>query len=300
MSLPLPDPKTSTTSIKDHLALLLTTTIWASTFINIKNVLMQVPPNTLAFLRFLVAGLVLGFYLLGRRQPFVKRQDWPLVALTCLTGVTLYNFLQNQGLKSAGATDAAILAAMAPVFIALLAWLFLGEKVSRRQVGGVIMAFGGSVLVATNGPLEGLALNPARLYGDLLVLLTGLSWAVYSISLKRLLNRYPPVTVLTSSTIAGTIFLFPLALLEFPVNWSAINLSGWLSILYLGLLASALAYLIWNTVLTRVAAVTAGVYLYLLPVIAAVMAAVFLGETPGLYTIAGGIIVLLGTYLAGK
>ena len=299
MSLPLPAPKTSA-SIKDHLGLLLTATIWASTFINIKIVLLQIPPNTLAFLRFLVAGIALGFYRLWRHQPFIKRQDWPLVALAGLTGVTLYNFLQNQGLKYAGATDAAILAAMAPVFIALLAWLCLGERVSRRQVAGIFMAFSGSVLVATNGSLEGLVLNPARLYGDLLVLLTGLSWAVYSISLKRLLNRYTPVTVLTFSTIAGTLFLFPLALLEFPVNWAAIDMSGWLNVLYLGLLASALAYLIWNTVLTRVTAVTAGIYLYLLPVITALIATLFLREIPGPYTIIGGIIVLLGTYLAGK
>ncbi|AKX93988.1 hypothetical protein MTHERMOG20_04270 [Moorella thermoacetica] len=299
MSLPLPAPKTST-SIKDHLSLLLTVTIWASTFINIKIVLLQVPPNTLAFLRFLVASIVLGLHLIWRRQPFVKRQDWPLAGLTGLTGITLYNFLQNQGLKYAGATDAAILAAMAPVFIALLAWLLLRERISRRQVAGIIMAFSGSVLVATNGSPEGLVLNPARLYGDLLVLLTGLSWAVYSISLKRLLNRYTPVTVLTCSTIAGTIFLFPLALLESPINWAAVDISCWLNVLYLGLLASALAYLIWNTVLTRVPAVTAGVYLYLLPVITAIIAALFLREIPGTFTITGGIIVLLGTYLAGK
>lgn len=299
MSLPLPTPKTAPTA-KDHLGLFLAVTIWASTYINIKVVLLQVPPNTLAFLRFLIAGIVLSLYLVWWRQPFIKRQDWPLAAFTGLTGVTLYNFLQNQGLKYAGAIDAAILAAMAPIFIALLAWGFLGERVSRRQMGGILIAFTGSALVATNGSLEGLHLNPSRLYGDLLVLLTGLSWAIYSISLKHLLNRYAPVTVLTCSTIAGTIFLLPLAFLEFPVNWVAVDMFTWLNILYLGFIASALAYLIWNTVLAKVAAVTAGVYLYLLPVITALMAVVLLRETPGLYTIIGGFAVLLGTYLASK
>jgi len=152
---------------RDHLGLLLTVTIWASTFVSIKIVLSQISPNTLAFLRFLVASAVFGVYLVCRRQPPIKREDYPWVAVGGLTGITFYNFLQNQGLKYAGATDAAILASMAPVFIALLARLVLKEKISLCQAVGIVIAFVGSVLVATNGSLAGLALNSTRLYGDL-------------------------------------------------------------------------------------------------------------------------------------
>jgi len=117
---------------------------------------------------------------------------------------------------------------------------------------------------------------------------------------KKILERYSPVTVLAYSTFAGTLFLLPLALLEYPVNLRAIDPLGWLNILYLGLMASAAAYLIWNVVLTRVPAVTAGAYLYVVPVIAALIAALFLREIPGLYTVIGGFMVLVGTYFAGK
>jgi len=283
-----------------YLGLLLTTAIWASTFINIKIVLQQVPPNTLAFLRFFVASLVLGSLLVISRQPALKSEDLPTVALCGLTGITLYNFLQNQGLKFAGATDASILAAMAPVFIALIAGLVLKERITYLQTTGILIAFAGSVLVATNGSLSGLSFTSRRLAGDALILLTGISWAVYSISVKRLLEKYTATVVLAYSTFAGTIFLFPLSLFEYPVNLAAINLTGWLNILYLGVLASCLAYLIWNIALSRVAAVTAGIFLYLIPVFTAVIAAIFLREIPGAYTVIGGLIVLVGTYFAGK
>ena len=98
-----------------HLALLFTITIWASTFVSIKIVLLEVPPNTLALLRFLIASVALALYLLCTRQPAIKKGDWPMVILCGMTGVTIYNFLQNQGLKYAGSVDAAILTAMAPV-----------------------------------------------------------------------------------------------------------------------------------------------------------------------------------------
>jgi drug/metabolite transporter (DMT)-like permease len=283
-----------------HLGLFLAVAVWASTFINIKVVLLQLPPNTIALLRFLVASLVLGLYMLCTRQPAIRRQDWLRLAACGLTGVTLYNFLQNQGLRYAGPIDAAILAAMAPVFIALLAWALLRERIFRVQALGIAIALAGSVLVATNGDLTGFALNPQRLYGDFLILLTGLAWAIYSILVKTLLERYPATTVLAYTTFAGTLFLLPLSLAELPVNFAAVTLSGWLNIIYLGLFASVMAYLIWNLALGQVPAVTAGAYIYLIPVLTAAMSTFYYGKWPDFYTIAGGLVVLLGTYLATR
>lgn len=94
--------------------------------------------------------------------------------------------------------------------------------------------------------------------------------------------------------------MIPFSLLEYPVNLFAVNSAGWLNIIYLGLLASALGNLIWNSALDKVPAVTAGAYLYLSPVVAAIVAFIFLNEIPGLYTIAGGIIILTGTFFTSK
>jgi drug/metabolite transporter (DMT)-like permease len=283
-----------------HFALLFTVTIWASTFVSIKIVLLEVPPNTLALLRFLIASVALALYLLCTRQPVIKKGDWPMVILCGMTGVTIYNFLQNQGLKYAGSVDAAILTTMAPVFMALLGVLFLKEKIEKLQIAGIILAVAGSILVATNGSLAELTLNSTRLYGDILILLTTIAWAVYSIIIKVLLEKYPATTVMSWTTFAGTILLLPLSLLERPFNLGAVQPSTWLHIFYLGLFASALGYLIWNHALTRITAVVAGVYLYLIPVITAIFAFLFIKEIPGTYSIAGGCLILLGTYLTSR
>jgi len=290
----------SKTSIASHVGLFITTTIWASTFISIKVALLQVQPNTLAFLRFFGASVVLGLVCLFTGQGLVARKDWLWAATSGITGVTLYNFLQNQGLKYAGAVDSSILASLAPVFMVLLAWLILKEKVTHRQVVGIIIAFSGTFLVATNGSFAFLTLDPSRLWGDFLILLTGIAWALYNVSLKKLLGKYSPTTVLTSSTMAGTAFLLPAMLLEWPLNLSQVDAWGWVHIFYLGLFASALAYLLWNTALTKVSTATAGAYLYLMPVLTAIIAFVFLQEIPGYFTVIGGIMALIGTYFASE
>jgi len=102
----------------------------------------------------------------------------------------------------------------------------------------------------------------------------------YNISLKKLLGKYSAMSVLTSSAIAGTIFLLPSLLMELPLRLEIVDSWGWIHIFYLGLFASALAYLLWNTALTKVSTVTAGAYLYLLPVITAILAFLFLHEIP--------------------
>lgn len=290
----------SNTSIASHIGLFFAATIWASTFINIKVALLHVQPNTLAFLRFFVASVVLGLISLATGQQLVARKDWLWVAASGLTGVALYNFLQNQGLKYAGAVDSAILASLAPVFMVLLAWLILKEKITRRQVLGIIIAFSGTFLVATNGSLAFLTLDPSRLWGDFLILLTGIAWALYNVSLKKLLGKYSPTTVLTSTTMAGTLFLLPTLLMEWPLKLTLVDSWGWIHIFYLGLFASALAYLLWNTALTKVSTATAGAYLYLMPVLTAIIAFIFLQETPGCFTVIGGGMALIGTYFASE
>lgn len=286
--------------IKCHLSLLFVIIIWGSSFASIKIILPQVPPNTLALLRFIMASIALGLFLVITKQPRLQKKDLPGIMLSGLSGIAIFNVLQNQGLRYAGATDAAILIAMSPVFIALLSWVILKERISRLQVVGIVIAFAGSVLVATNGSFNNLGFNKLRLYGDLLVLLSSLAWAIFSITLKKLLTRYPPTTIMTYSTFVGTIFLIPFSLMEYPVDFLAVNFTGWINIIYLGLLASAVGNLIWNSALEKVPAVTAGAYLYLSPVVAAVIAFIFLHEIPSLYTVIGGLIIIMGTFFASK
>ena len=292
--------KESGSLFRCHLSLLFVIILWGSSFASIKILLPQVPANTIALLRFIIASIGLGLFFVITKQPRLRKRDLPGILLSGISGITIFSVLQNQGLRYAGVTDAAIFIAMSPVFIALLSWVFLKEKISSLQIVGVFIAFAGSVLVATDGYFNGFGVDKIRLYGDLLVLLSSLAWAVFSITLKKLLIRYPATTIMTYSVFVGTVFLIPFSLLEYPFDLSAVNAAGWLNIIYLGLLASAMGNLIWNTALGKVSAVTAGTYLYLSPVVAAVVSLIFLNEIPTIYTIVGGLIILLGTFFASK
>lgn len=283
-----------------HLSLLFVIILWGSSFASIKILLPQVPPYTLAFLRYFLASIALGIFLVITKQPRLQKKHLPGILLTGFSGITIFNVLHNQGLRYAGVTDSAVLIAMSPVFIALLSWMILKERISKLQIVGIFIAFAGSVLVATEGSFNGLGFNSMRLLGDLLMLLSSIAWAIFSILLKKLLEHYPPTTIITYSTMAGTIFLIPFCLFEYPFNLTAVTTVGWLNLFYLGLLASALGNLIWNAALNTVSAVTAGAYLYLSPVVAAIVAFLFLNEIPSLYTIIGGLIILMGTYFASK
>ena len=292
--------KESGSLFRCHLSLLFVIILWGSSFASIKILLPQVPANTIALLRFIIASIGLGLFFVITKQPRLRKRDLPGILLSGISGITIFSVLQNQGLRYAGVTDAAIFIAMSPVFIALLSWVFLKEKISSLQIVGVFIAFAGSVLVATDGYFNGFGVDKIRLYGDLLVLLSSLAWAVFSITLKKLLIRYPATTIMTYSVFVGTVFLIPFSLLEYPFDLSAVNAAGWLNIIYLGLLASAMGNLIWNTALGKVSAVTAGTYLYLSPVVAAVVSLIFLNEIPTIYTIVGGLIILLGPFFASK
>lgn len=289
---------TSALSVHPSLYLLLTIIIWASTFINLKILLPHIPANTLAFARFLIASLVFVPWFITMGKPRIRKRDYPRVIVCGSTGVTLYNFLQNQGLTTAGAIDGSILDSMAPVFIALLAVTVLREKISGIQVLGIVLALLGSAVVVTNGSMDLGHMDAGRMAGDILILLTGVCWAIYSTVLKGLLLRYDPSVLLVYTTWIGTLLLLPLAMLEPSPDWAALSLSGWLHLFYLGLFASGLAYLLWNKALSQVPAATAGAFLYLIPLFASLMAAVFLHERLGVFTVLGGLAVLFGTYLA--
>jgi len=280
--------------------LLFTIILWGSSFVSIKVLLPQVPANTIALLRYIIASIGLGLFFIVTKQPRLQKRDLSGILLSGIFGVTISSVLQNQGLRYAGTADAAIFIAMSPVFITLLSRYALNDKISRMQVIGIAIAFAGSVLVAVDGSFSNFEFNRLRLYGDLLVLLSSLAWAVFSIKLKKLLKYYPPATVMTYSTIAGTVFLIPFSLLEAPFDLTAVSSVGWMNLIYLGLFSSAVGNLIWNSALGKVSAVTVGAYLYLSPVVAAVTALLFLNEIPGLYTVLGGFIILTGTFFASK
>lgn len=285
--------------ILTHLELLFVVAIWAGTFVATKIVLEQIPPVLSALYRYVIASLIL-LALNFRGMEKIERSDYPQMVLLSLTGVTLYYLLQHYGINYTNATDASILISLSPVFIGLISWLLLKEPIRPVTVLGLATAFVGSLLVITDGNFSWGQAGP-RFWGDVLILLTAVSWAFYSVYGKKLLGRYRTGTLITWTTVIGTLFLVPFSIPELlHTTIQCPNWFIWLNLLYLGGAASVYGYLAWYRALERLPAVTVGSYLYFRPLLTGIIAALVLGERVGAFVVAGGVLIIVGAYLSSR
>jgi drug/metabolite transporter (DMT)-like permease len=282
-----------------HLELLFVVAIWSGTFVATKFVLAQISPVISALYRYLIASAIL-LLLYSRKREKINRQDVPLLFLLGLSGVTFYYLLQHYGIQYTNAIDASILISLSPAFIGLISWLFLKEALKPLTLFGLFLSLAGAILVINNGQFN-LGQLESRLWGNILILLTAVSWAVYSVFGKKLLIKYQTLTLITWTTLIGTAGLIPFSLLELT---SAPHLTldwfGWLNMLYLGGAASVYGYLAWYRALTKLPSVTVGSYLYFRPLLTGIIASLLLKEEVGVLVVAGGCLIILGTFLSTK
>lgn len=282
-----------------HLELLLVVAIWAGTFVSTKIVLTELPPALSALYRYVIASAILIVIDWGNtKRP--ARKDYPLLAFLGATGVTLYYLLQHYGIRYTNATDAAILISLSPIFIGIISWQLLGEKLKAAGITGLILSFVGCLLVITGGHPTAVSFDE-RFLGNVLILLTAIAWAFYSVYGKKLLRFYSTTTIIKYTTVSGTIFLIPFTIGEFDghsiftVSWNV-----FFHLLYLGGLASVYGYLAWYRGLSKLPAVTVGSYLYFRPLLTGFIAALVLQEQISLAVILGGVLIIAGTYLTTK
>ncbi|MCE1252506.1 MAG: DMT family transporter [Anaerolineae bacterium] len=276
---------------RGYAALTLTLLIWGSTFIVTKIVLREMGPLLLTELRFIIAFLALAP--LAARQGFKLRDVFrPTFLWFGLTGTTLYYALQNLGLSYTSVSSTVLILSIVPAVTAVLAVIFLKERLGRQQVFGIILVTAGMILVGFDSANDTASSNP--LLGNLLVLGSALSWAVYTIQGRKLVDSYPALVMTAASTGAGLLFLIPFTGWELASSgWPAVSGPAWLGILYLGLAASGLTMYLWNYALHFLPASVATPYVNLVPIIG-IISAFWLGETPGWVEMTGGGLAIIG------
>lgn len=287
--------------MKTRSALMLSSVVflWGSSFTLLKLGLEEIPPVTLAFLRFLVVlPFVVAFTYSQDKKAFGGQvlKEWKIFLALGLTGVTLYHVFQNFGLQLTTASNSSLIISANPVFIALLDHYYLKGRMTLKRVSGIAFAFLGVALIIR--PVEW-SLSPMRIIGDLLSLGSALSWAFYSVIGRDVLSRYGADRVTTFSLIFGTLFLFPGAfLLERPVlprsSWV------WFLLLILSLFCSGLAYLFWSKALEDVSATKAGVFLFFLPVVSVSVANLVLAESLDAFLALGALLVIIGVVITER
>jgi len=260
-----------------------------------------VEPWTLSFWRWgLAAIILLPFAWTGLRQhSSAILSQWKMIALLGFLGMVICGGFVYVSLRHTTATNATLIYTTTSVFVLILEVLFRGQRVSFRQVGGIVLAFLGVAVIVLRGDLERL-LNIQFNPGDLGILLAALSWAVYSVLLRRSsLQALPTRTLFASVAIAGAILLAPIMAFE-TVTVAPVPLEGaaWASMFGLAIFSSVLPFLSYQYGVKIVGPSITSIFLYLLPVYGVAMAVMFLGEEFHAYHAAGFVLVMVGVVMA--
>lgn len=282
-----------------NLIAILVVGIWGLTFISTKVLIGNgLSPQEIFFLRFLIAYL--GIWFISPRKLFAdnwKDELWLL--LGGVTGGSLYFFTENTALEITLATNVAFIVCTAPLLTTILSlMIYKKEKATRGLIGGSVLALIGVALVVYNGQFV-LKISPL---GDLLTLLAAFSWAFYSLIMKKMANRYRTTFITRKIFFYGVLTILP-AFLFRPWQFSLSGLlqpSVLLNLLFLGVLASLICFVVWNMVLKQLGTVRASNYIYLNPLFTLVGSAAFLGERLTIMALIGAVFILGGVYLAGR
>jgi drug/metabolite transporter (DMT)-like permease len=278
-----------------RLSIAVTVTAWASAFVAIRIAIPGFGAFGLTLGRLLVASVALAVaapLLGGVRRPAIN--DLPRIAVCGLTGTAGYQCLLNAGERTVAAGTASLLVNTAPIFAAVLASILLGERVPREGRIGLALGFAG---VVTMTVAEGTSIRASL--GALLVLGAAISFGLFFVLQKPLLARYGGFELTCYSTWAGTALALPLlpALLHDAPHATS---HGITAVVYLGVVSSAIGFVSWAHVQSRVPVAAAANSLYLVPFLAIGIGWLTLGETVRPLALGGGLIALTGIFISRR
>ncbi len=256
-----------------------------------------IEPFTFAFFRFVLSSVLLTLIVKVRTydRAIESRDRWRLFGLGVLIiplNQTLY--LWGQSMTAAG--HGALLFATVPLWIFILALVHLKEKPIWRRVVGVVVAMSGVVTIMAAGAIE---IGKEYLFGDLIILVAVVAWAYYTVLGKPLVEKYGAFRTTAWALVSGSILYFPFGLYRaFVFDYSGATIGGWLSVVYMAVGTSIIAYVLWYWVLKHMEASRIAVFHNIQPVIASAVAYIFLNEPLGWPFVIGGVIALTGVIIA--
>ncbi|WP_260954714.1 DMT family transporter [Pseudomonas citri] len=301
----LEQPVTAPSDLPVYLKLAMVTMIWGGTFVAGRMLAGALTPMFAASLRFALASIALLLFLGLAGIPLARpslKQGLQLAALGFF-GIFFYNLCFFHGLQYINASRASLIVALNPAVIGLASWGLFKERLGRLKVAGILLCIGGAgwVIVSRDPALlQGAAQG---WIGDLLIFGCVLGWGIYSLFSRNLNDSLGPLQTVTWSILLGTLMLWLACSATGEVRFETLGGLGagqWLSLLYLGVLGSALAYIAWYDGIRRIGATRSGVFIALNPLTAVLLGALLLDERLSALMYVGGGMILLGIFLCNK
>ncbi|WP_280897253.1 MULTISPECIES: DMT family transporter [unclassified Streptomyces] len=266
-----------------------TVVLWASAFVSIRSAGAAYSPGALALGRLLSGALALGVICLIRREGLPPRSAWRGIAFSGVLWFGFYMVVLNWGEQQVDAGTAALVVNIGPILIALLGARLLGDAMPPRLLAGMAVSFAGAVTVGLSMSDDG----GSSVLGVVLCLLAAIAYAGGVVAQKPVLGSATPLQATTFGCFVGAVVCLPFAgqLVSEAADAPA---SATLNMVYLGVFPTALAFTTWAYALARTTASRMGATTYAVPALVVLMSWLALGEVPGLFTLAGGVLCLAG------
>ncbi len=273
--------------------------IWGVNFSVIKVALLEIEPLAFNALRFPLAAATLSALLRWRGPiPIPDKTHWARIVLLGLLGNLVYQFLFIFGIDGTLAGNASLVLATTPVWTLVLATVLGQEQHTVAVWIGVLATLAGMVFVVVGGAST-LGYSDGLPRGDLLLVAAAVTWSVYTVGAQDLTRRYGALAVTSWTLWIGTLGLVVAgAPAVVRMDFRAVSPLAWAGVAYAGVLAIAVAYLLWNVGLEHIGSARTSVFSNLVPVVALITAALWLGEEPSALQMTGAAIIIGGVWLA--
>ena len=274
----------------------LTIIMWDFTYIVGKKLFEVLDPIQVIFLRFLLATIL--FSIINIKEYHRKEANKEMLFILIGFILSFYFIFENTGLKITHASNVGFIVALLPIISAIIAHFFThDEKITESLIIGLIVSLIGVIIIIFSEGMQ------PRIVGDLFVLIAMVSWSIYSLILKKAdFSKYSMFYISKKSfmytTIFIGIFMFIVNKQDIPIN--KINIDAYAGLFYLVVFATCLGFIFWERAISYIGIVKTSNILYISPINTMIMSYVFLGEQITLRKVIGGVITIIGIYIAKR
>jgi len=274
---------------------------WAFAFPLIIVALEELNPENLAILRLFIASLIFFVYYVLKKPRFsaLHKPDIPWLFLLGFIGISVYHLGLNYGEQYVSAGTASLIIATIPLFVVILASIFLKETITLLKAAGILISLIGVITISLWGT-PGITIEITYLSAAAAVLLASIVGAMYTIAGKKFMKRYDPLSLTAYAFLFGNLGLLVFVRPLFFEQVMNLSWQVWLSVIYLACFPTVLSYTFWYTALEVRPASELTVYLYFIPVISTLVSVLFFGESITLFYLFGGFLVIFGLYIVNK